>query len=183
MGVAKCSLQTMKSKLLKLVLSCLVIGNSCLIAQTSITQLGITYTENFNTFEGTSDTVPAQVTFSGSDFTPGGFYNFDQAYNNSNSTYALRVSSDSTDYAFGEKGPTSGSRFVNWVFVNNTGAEISAFQISWDAVQYSAAGRATTITQNYNAGQGFVQTGLSGNVYTASVDSDTGGVQLSSIAG
>lgn len=154
-------------------------GATSAFGQTSITGLGQSFTETFDSFAGTAATVPSRLSFSGIDFDPGGFYTFSDAYTNSNSTYAFRASGTSTDIAFGEKGLTSSARFLNWAFTNNTGAAIASFQISWNALQYSAAGRATPITQNYNAGSGFTTLGLEGNVFTASTQTTAG--QLGSI--
>ena len=151
-------------------------------AQVSVTGAGQTFTEGFNSFVGTQASVPTNFTFSDTDYTPGGFYTFSDAYTSANSNYAFRASALSTDIAFGQKGPTSGTDFLNWSFVNNSGQDINSVTISWTALQYSAGGRAPTITQNYNLNNtGFVTTGLTGNVFTASTGATVSGAQLASI--
>lgn len=138
-------------------------------AQVSITDTSVSL-ENFNNFAGTAATVPANFTFSDNDYDPGGFYTRSEAYNTSNSNYGLRDTPTSTDIAFGQKGPASGTDFLNWSFVNNTGSDILSFEVTWNFEQYSSAGRATTLTFNYNPnGSGFTTAGIVGsNVSTAS---------------
>lgn len=134
-------------------------GNA--VAALSITGFGITYSENFNTYAGTEVTIPAEFSWSNTDFGPGGIYDASGTYNNSNSSYGL-VFGDMSDVSFGQKAPTSGTFFLNWTATNNTGAPIPAFRISWDVEQYSQAGRASTVSLNYNAGSGFTNTGIVG---------------------
>ena len=152
----------MKTKLTLTALASLACITGSVFSQTSITTLNTAFTENFDTYTGTA--APTNFTFSDTDFTPGGIYDIAGAYFSSNSNYAL-VDSDvsSTDRAFGQKGPTSGSDFLNWTFQNNTGSAISQFSISWDFEQYSEATRATELDFAYNSnGGGFIQTGIVG---------------------
>jgi trimeric autotransporter adhesin len=171
----------MKTRLIFLVSISMMLAAS-VSAQVSVTGAGQTFSEGFDSFVGTQASVPVNFTFSDTDYTPGGFYTFTNAYDGANSNYAFRASAVSTDIAFGQKGPTSGTDFLNWSFVNNSGSSISSVVISWTALQYSAGGRAPTITQNYNLNNtGFVTTGLTGNVFTSSTGATPSGAQLASI--
>ncbi|TWU25817.1 hypothetical protein [Bythopirellula polymerisocia] len=134
-----------------------------------ISALGQTYTENFNSFAGTAATIPANFTWSDSDFSPGGIYDASGAYINSNSTYAL-VFGDTSERAFGSKSPTSGTDFLNWSFINSTGVDISTFAVTWDVEQYSQNTRSTTVDFNYNSnGGGFTQSGVVGTTLTSAI--------------
>ncbi|MDA3872622.1 MAG: hypothetical protein PF795_01510 [Kiritimatiellae bacterium] len=134
-------------------------------AQNSINGLYSPITENFDSFEGTEITIPANFTFSDADYNPGGYYDLAGSYSNSNSTYALIDSNvSSTDVAFGQKGPTSGTDFLNWSFTNNTGTAIEQFNVSWDFEQYSAATRETALNFNYNPNSsGWTTDGIAGS--------------------
>jgi hypothetical protein len=132
-------------------------------AQLSITGT-LLYSENFDSYAGSQVSIPANFSFSGSDFNPGGFYNRAGAYSNSNSNFALRDSTSSTDIAFGQKTPASGTDLLSWHLLNNSGSSITSFVVTWDFEQYSEGGRATSLTFSYNpGGSGYTTTGISGD--------------------
>lgn len=54
--------------------------------QQPITALNTAYNQSFDTFAGTLATQPANWTYSGADYTPGGYYSRNVAYSNLNST-------------------------------------------------------------------------------------------------
>ncbi len=123
--------------------------------QYSITAVGSanTYIQNFNTFAGTSGTVPANWAWSYTDYNPGGYYNRTSNYSNQNSTYALRESSSSTDIAFGSK--NDGSPYtLTFSVKNNTGGIITGFEIGWNVEQYSASTNATPVAFSYRLNAG-----------------------------
>ena len=93
-------------------------------AQYSITAVGSAYNQSFDAFAGTLVTQPANWTYSGTDYTPGGYYNRASAYTNSNSTYGLRESTTATEVAFGAKLGTAEVNNYDFTVVNNTGAPI-----------------------------------------------------------
>jgi hypothetical protein len=140
----------------------------------TITTLNVAVTQNFETFAGTLATLPTGFAFTGNDYDPGGLYSNTGAYSNNNSTHAL-VDGLTGDRAFGERGPTSGSRFLNWTLTNGSGADISKFLVAWDVEQYSAAGRATTVNFNYRIGSSgpFITTGIVGTTLTTATTAAT----------
>jgi hypothetical protein len=141
-------------------------------------------TQDFNTFAGTSITVPANWAYSGTDYTPGGFYNRASAYSNTNSTYGLRNDSSSSDISFGSKmGASEGPFTLTMAGQNTTGSVLSGFTVLWDVEQYSAAFRATTVNFSYRVGAGsFVTTGITGTTLTTASLGATDGANLASIA-
>jgi len=146
-----------------------------------ISSLGTTFTEDLDSFAGTTASLPANFAWSNTDFTPGGIYDAAGAYHNRNSTFAL-VLNNSSERAFGSKRDTSSILdSLDWEFTNATGATISGFIASWDVEQYSVAGRATSIDFGYNPGGGFTQTGIVGTTLTAASTAGTA-ANLSSIA-
>lgn len=152
-------------------------------AQISIMNFNDTYTENFDSYLGTQVSIPTGYTFSDTDYSPGGLYDIANTYANSNSNYGLLDSNVSaTDIAFGQKGPTSGTDFLNLAMVNNTGSEISEFTVTWDFEQYSSAGRATELNFNYNPNSsGFTTIGITGSFTSAATTGSPDG-NLSSVA-
>jgi len=124
-------------------------------AQYSFTNMGApgNYSQNFESFDGTANTVPANWANSFPDYTPGGFYSNTGPWNSALSTYALNQ--DGTgEIAFGSKVVSTGG-IQNLIFsaTNNIpGGTITGFDISWDAEQYSEAGRATTLDFSFSAG-------------------------------
>src|SRR5436190_4875423 len=116
-------------------------------------------TENFDTFAGTVATIPANFTWT-PDGASGTNTNFERglydtattAYNNNNGLYALLYSANSaTDRAFGTKRqPNATPSILVWRFLNQTGASIPSFNVSWDVEQYTQGGRPTTIDLDYN---------------------------------
>lgn len=162
----------MTIRLIGFLLTFAVLVDSAVHAAT-ITTLNVAITQDFETFGGTLVTLPTGFTFSGNDYTPGGLYSNTGSYADANSTFAL-VNSATNDRAFGEKGPTSGTRFLNWTLSNNSGADISKFLVSWDVEQYSAAGRATAINFNYRIGTGLFNTnGITGTTLTTATTATT----------
>lgn len=124
-------------------------------AQYSFTDMGApgNYSQNFESFDGTANTVPANWANSFVDYIPGGFYDNTGPWNSALSTYALNQ--DGTgEIAFGSKvGAAGGIQMLTFSGVNNIpGGTITGFEISWDAEQYSAAGRETTLDFSFSAG-------------------------------
>ena len=116
-------------------------------------------TENFDTFAGTIATIPANFTWTpdgasgtNTNFERGLYNTATTAYNNNNGLYALLYSTNSsTDRAFGTKRqPNATPIYLTWSFVNQTGADISSFNVSWDVEQYTQGGRPTKIDLDYN---------------------------------
>jgi hypothetical protein len=146
--------------------------------------------ENFDTFAGTIATIPANFTWT-PDGAPGSATNFErglfnpalQAYTNNNGLYALYYSlaDDQSDRAFGTKRqPNATPIILAWSFINQTGADISNFNVSWDVEQYTQGGRPTKIDFDYNAnGGGATQAGIVGTTLTtAQTGTPTTGANL-----
>lgn len=156
------------------------------LAVVVISSSGQVDNEDFNSFAGTALSVPANFSYSGTDYNPGGFYNLSGSYSNSNSTYALRANGlvDANERAFGSKvGASEGPFTLTWTFQNNTGSSLTDFAISWDVEQYSAAFRATTVDLRYSINAGpATQAGISGTTLTTASLGATDGANLSSIA-
>lgn len=155
-----------------------------------ITALNSPSTENFNTFAGTTASIPANFTWT-PDLAPGSGTNFErgffnpalQAYNNNNGLYALYYSSidDQADRAFGTKRqPNTTPITLAWSFINQTIADILKFNVSWDVEQYTQGGRPTKIDFDYNAnGAGATQSGIVGTTLTtAQTGTPTSGANL-----
>jgi hypothetical protein len=146
-------------------------------------------TENFNTFAGTFATIPANFTW-----TPDGALNtatnFERGYYNSaldpyitnNGLYADYYSNpdvppNQRDVAFSTKRqPNSTPIILAWSFINQTGADISEFSVSWDVEQYTQGGRATRIDFDYDPnGAGPTQAGIVGTTLTTATTVAAGG--------
>jgi hypothetical protein len=134
-------------------------------------------TENFDTFAGTIASIPANFTWTpdgatntATNFERGFFNTATTAYNNNNGLYALYYSAtnDQSDRAFGTKRqPNATPITLAWSFVNQTGTDISNFNVSWDVEQYTQGGRPTKIDFNYNPnGAGATQVGIIGTTLT-----------------
>ena len=147
-------------------------------------------TENFDTFAGTIATIPANFTWTpdgasgtNTNFERGVYDTATTAYNNNNGLYALVYSTNSaTDRAFGTKRqPNSTPIYLTWSFINQTGADISSFDVSWDVEQYTQGGRPTKIDLDYNPnGAGPTQAGIVGTTLaTAQTGTPTSGALLS----
>jgi hypothetical protein len=159
-------------------------------AAVMITSTNSPFTENFDTFAGTIATIPANFTWT-PDGVPGTATNFErgffnpalQAYTNNNGLYALYYSltDDPSDRAFGTKRqPNATPITLAWSFINQTGADISNFNVSWDVEQYTQGGRPTKIDFDYNAnGTGATQAGIVGTTLTtAQTGTPTTGANL-----
>jgi hypothetical protein len=142
-----------------------------------ITNFVTPMTENFNTFAGTHASIPANFTWTpdgaagtNTNFERGFFNPATQAYTNNNGLYALYYSStgDQSDRAFGTKRQPNGTPIpLAWSFTNQTGADISSFDVSWDVEQYTQGGRPTKIDFDYNPnGAGPTQAGIVGTTLT-----------------
>ena len=155
-----------------------------------ITSTNSPITENFDGFAGTVATIPANFTWT-PDGAPGSATNFErgffnpalQAYTNNNGLYALYYSlaDDQSDRAFGTKRqPNATPITLAWSFINQTGADISNFNVSWDVEQYTQGGRPTKIDFDYNAnGAGATQAGIAGTTLaTAQTGTPTTGANL-----
>jgi len=139
-------------------------------------------TQNFNAYTGTA-TLPTDWSTNWTDFNPGGFYNRNTAYTNSNSAYALRDSATSSDIALGGKmGASEGPFNFTWALTNSTGQTLNGFTLAWDIEQYSGGFRATTVNFAYSIGAGpYSTTGVTGTTLTTASLGATDGVQLASI--
>src|SRR5215208_3786848 len=157
-------------------------------AAVSITALDTPITENFDTYAGSAATIPANFAWNTgtSSVTFGGTFDGNTAYSSSvnNMSLAQYFSPISTtDVAFGAKrrsegpgpsnppaNPDSGGTnlyVLTWSFVNNTGADISQFSVSWDVEQYGQGHRATALDFNYNPNSaGVTASGISGQTYS-----------------
>ena len=155
-----------------------------------ITSINLPITENFDTFAGTIATIPLNFTWT-PDGAPGTATNFErgffnpalQGYTNNNGLYALYYSltDDRSDIAFGTKRqPNATPITLAWSFINQTGADISIFNVSWDVEQYTQGGRPTKIDFDYNAnGAGVTQAGITGTTLTtAQTGTPTTGANL-----
>ena len=145
--------------------------------QYSITGVGTgnTYVQDFNSFAGTLATLPTNWTWSWTDYTPGGYYNRNGTYSNTNSTYGLRESSSpGTDIAFGGK-IDANTYYLIFSGVNNTGNAIGGFTITWNVEQYSASTNATPVNFSYRINGGaYGTTGLTGTTLTTASTLVTG---------
>lgn len=140
-----------------------------------------TYTQNFDTFRGTSATLPTNWTNSTNSYNTSypvitsGAASPTVAQASGNNCYAGRANSSSTDYAILQKQATSGQTYLNFSAANNTGNIITGFTVTWNVEQYNQAARATTVDFDYRIGSGsYTQTDISGTtLYTASTGSST----------
>ena len=145
----------------------------------SITSFGVDYTENFDSYRGTSVTLSAPTTVSGGQ-SQSGVYDNSGTWSFSNGVFALYPGSG-TDYAIGAKvaansGNCSGSgqTIIEYTYRNNTGGNIGTLDIDWNVEQYATAGRPSTINFDYKIGAGsYVSSNISGTTLTtASTGSD-----------
>ena len=137
-------------------------------AQFSLTGTGSgnTYTQNFNTFAGTAVTIPANWAWTNSDFSPGGYYNLSSAYSNTNSSYAMRLNSGSSDVAFGGK-MDGNSYTLTFSLTNNSSSSLDGFVVTWNVEQYSCAATATPVNFTYRLNGGtYGTTGVTGTTNT-----------------
>lgn len=161
-----------------------IIGISEIQGQYSITGFGLnnSYTQNFDTFEGSSSSIPLHWSLTTS-LGYGGFYNRSSSYSNTNGVFALRESpAPGDERSLGCKVAANsgnctgaGQMYTDFIVANNTGANITGFQISWDIEQYSQSLRATTIDFSYQIGSGsFTQSNISGNTITTATTGSEG---------
>ena len=145
-------------------------------AATIITTFNSPATENFDNFEGSVATIPANFTWNTPNnvTTPGGIYNSGGAYNNNNRWYALvHNPTSTTDRAFGARRnstsmATPDTYELIWSFTNQTGVDIAEFNVAWNVEQYSKGGRPTGIDFNYNPnGTGATSAGIGGTTLTS----------------
>jgi len=161
-----------------------------------ITALDAPITENFDTYAGTAATIPANFTWdtAASSVTFGGTFDGNTAYSSAVNNMSLAQyfsPTSTTDRAFGAKrrseggGPTNppanpdsgGTNLyvLTWSFVNNTGADISQFNISWNVEQYGQGNRSTALDFNYNPnGAGVTASGISGQTFTSALRGNGG---------
>jgi hypothetical protein len=156
-----------------------------------INSLNTPATENFDAFAGTNATIPANFTRT-PDGASGTLSNFDrglfnpatQAYTNNNGLYALYFSAtnDSAERAYGlKRQPNATPDILAWSFVNQTGTDITSFNVSWDVEQYTFGNRATMIDLDYNPnGAGATQAGIVGTTLTAASTGGGSGAKLAS---
>lgn len=154
-------------------------------AATMITAFNSPMTENFDTFDGSAGTIPANFTWAPDPgTTAGGIHDSAvNAYSNNNRWYAfLHSTTSTTDRAFGSKRqPTGTPAILTWSFVNQTGTAISEFDVSWDVEQYTRGNRLTTIDFDYNPnGAGPTQAGITGTTSTVAAIGSTTGENLPS---
>ncbi len=114
-----------------------------------------TYTQNFDSFTGTTATLPTGWSLSAA---PNGFYNRN-TYNNGNDLYAMRDTSSSADRSVGGKVAansgncsSTGTRTITLQVKNSTGANITGFVVTWKVEQYSTGGRAATLNMTHGFG-------------------------------
>ncbi len=121
---------------------------------------------NLSTWDG--DAAPPNFTSSG--ITWDGYYDLDGAYSSTNRAYAFRETETGPVVGLGNKRGTSGGVFLNLQVTNDTGGEITQFDLSWTAAQYTEWGRATTFfLNNYNVeNSGWTTVGLTSTTFTAS---------------
>lgn len=80
----------------------------------------------------------------------------------------MRESTTATEVAFGAKLGTSEVNNYDFTVVNNTGAAITSFSVSWDVEQYSQDTRPTSLDFFYNLNGGtFGTTGVTGTTLTS----------------
>jgi hypothetical protein len=156
-------------------------------AATMITDFNSPMTENFDTFDGTAGTIPADFTWApDAGTTAGGIRNTAvDPYSNNNRWYAFAFSpspTPPTDFAFGTKRqPTGVPAILTWSFVNQTGTDISEFEVAWDVEQYTRGNRLTTIDFDYDPnGAGPTQAGITGTTSTVATIGSTVGENLPS---
>ncbi|MCB0573008.1 MAG: T9SS type A sorting domain-containing protein [Saprospiraceae bacterium] len=132
-----------------------LLSSGALQSQHAFTDVGAAgaYIQDFETFDGTEVTLPANWSNSFNDYNPGGFYSNTGPWQSALSTYALNQ--DGTgEIAIGSKIAAGGGiQTLTFSAVNSIPAgTISGFDISWDAEQYSQGGRATTLDFSFSAG-------------------------------
>jgi hypothetical protein len=147
-------------------------------AQVDFSTLMTTYSQDFQTYAGTSGSVPANWTNSYNDYTPGGTYSNTGTYSNANSNRALNQDG-SGDLAIGAKiGASEGPMNLTLSCINTIpGTVITGLSISWNAEQYSRGGRSTSLELVNNLSGSFSTptlyvstTGTGANLPTVSVN-------------
>lgn len=128
--------------------------HTSVVAQHSITSAAPSYQQDFNLFIGTLATLPANWEWLGqNDYS--GFYTIGagSTYNELIGTYALRTNANTSDRAFGGKFGAE-TRTLTFTARNETGNNITDFNISWNVEQYSSCLHSTTVSLKYKIGNG-----------------------------
>ena len=151
-------------------------------AATIISSFNSPMIENFDAFDGSDGTIPSNFTWvPDAGTTAGGLYDSAGSYSNNNRWYALYHSPTSTtDRAFGTKRqPNTTPDILTWSFVNESGENISKFDVTWDVEQYARGNCATAIDLDYNPnGAGPTQAGIVGTTLTVATIGSTVGENL-----
>lgn len=132
---------------------CLFVHTS-VVAQHSITTANPSYVQNFDSFLGTLNTLPTNWTWEGqNDYS--GFYSIGNGttYSELIGTYALFTNANMFDRAFGGKFGAE-TRTLTFTARNETGGNITRFNLFWNVEQYSSCLHATTVTLEYSIGGG-----------------------------
>lgn len=189
------SLRPTQLFLAALVVASFGIASPAFAAAISLT--GNSWTEDFDTYAGTTETIPAGWVTEGDLVYHNGSPNDGNAqngiftagsslYNTASGWYAMNSASDPTDIAFGLRTQTSSTSSLTAEFLNMTGGTLSGFSIDWSFEQYSEGYGNGQISLLWSIdGVNFSSVGWSGEtaqagvygasppvVYTVSADTD-----------
>jgi gliding motility-associated-like protein len=129
-------------------------AHTSVVAQHSITPANPSYTQNFDSFVGTAATLPVNWEWQGlNDYS--GFYTIGagSTYSELIGTYALLTNTNISDRAFGGKFGAE-TRTLMFTARNETGGNITGFNLFWNVEQYSSCLHSTTVTLEYSIGGG-----------------------------
>ena len=152
-------------------------------AEAAILLSSSSYSQTFDSYRGTTATIPEGwvtagdlIYYNGSpndgNAQNGVFTAGSSLYNTASGWYAMNSTADPTDYAFGLRTQTSSTSSLTAQFVNGTGGSLSDFTVNWDFEQYSEGygnGRVSLLWSTdgtnfsaMNLSGGIVQTGVFG---------------------
>lgn len=125
-------------------------------------------TENFNSFDGTAATVPANFTAGGS-WTFGSpgrvFTSGSSAYNSVTGWYALNDDGSTADIAIGGRtNATGGDGSLTWSITNGSGGTLPGLTLSFNVEQYTGSDSGNDLTVTWSPDNStFGSTNLSGD--------------------
>ncbi len=129
-----------------------------------------TFTENFNGFRGTAETVPTNFTAFHQDATPfhGILTSGSSTYNAETGFYALNDNDSLSDYTFGARtNATNGFGTLTFQVTNITGATISGISFTYDFKQFTGSGGQSNLNfRGSTDGTTFSTANLSGDTTT-----------------
>lgn len=173
----------MSLKLSSTLFAFMLVANFAVVstAKGAILLSGSSYSQDFDSYRGTTVTIPEGwvtagdlVFYNGSpndgNAQNGVFTAGSSLYNTASGWYAMNSAANQNDYAFGLRTQTSSTSSLTAQFINETGATLSDFTIDWDFEQYSEGfgnGRVSLLWST--DGTNFSAAGLTGGIVQTGV--------------